>query len=93
MRPDLIAAIRSGALPAVERILFDEVREAYANGRLGIEQELRLARENRDQWRTLAFDSKDKLVAQQELLEKYKTLVTDLTEVIERSERDARKPE
>lgn len=93
MTPELVAAVRSGALPLVDRIVFDLVREAYANGRLGIEQELRLARENRDQWRSLAFDSKDKLVAQQELLEKYKTLVTDLTEVIERSERDARKPE
>lgn len=93
MTPELVNAVRCGAVKVVEGLVFDLVREAYANGRLGVEAELKLARENRDQWRTLAFDSKDKLVAQQELLEKYKTLVTDLTEVIERSERDARKPE
>lgn len=90
---ELTAAVRAGAVNLVEQIVFDLTHEAYSNGRKGIEQELRLARENRNEWRTLAFDSKDKLIAQQELLKKYITLVTDLTEVIERSERDARKPE
>lgn len=68
MTPELVAAIRSGALPAVERIVFDMVREAYLNGRKGIEEELQRMTENRDTWRALAFEAKTKIVAQQAAL-------------------------
>jgi hypothetical protein len=65
MTPELTAAIRSGALPLVERMVFDLVHEAYANGRLGIEAELKLMHVNRDQWRSMAFEAKDKMQAMQ----------------------------
>lgn len=69
MKPELIAAIRSGALPAVERIVFDMVHEAYLNGRKGIEEELVRMTENRDTWRSLAFEAKAKIVAIQAWVE------------------------
>lgn len=67
MKPELIAAIRGGALPAVERIVFDMVHEAYLNGRKGIEEELVRMTENRDTWRSLAFEAKAKIQAIQEV--------------------------
>lgn len=65
MTPELVAAIRSGALPAVERIVFDMTHEAYLNGRKGVEEELQRMTENRDTWRAMAFEAKARIVALQ----------------------------
>ncbi len=46
MKPELVAAIRSGAVNIVEEL---------------IAEELRLTRQNRDDWRSLAFANSDEI--------------------------------
>lgn len=61
MTPELTNAVRCGAVNLVEEIVFGLVHEAYLNGRKGIEEELKRMHENRDQWRSFAYEAKDKL--------------------------------
>lgn len=62
MKPELTAAVRAGAVNLAEQLVAEERAEAYSLGVASASMHTEVARANRDQWRSFAYETKDKLV-------------------------------